>query len=301
MTTAWLELSFKVPADKAETFEEWLTVTGADAITLRDAADQPIYEPDPEKIELWQDTEVVALYPSNCDIDEILAILQQLCNPEPLPTYQIHHLGNEDWERKWLEFIEPMQLGEHFWISPPALTDQISDPDAQILLLEPGLAFGTGTHHTTRLCLEALQQQQEIFNGKLIIDYGCGSGILGLTALKLGAKHIVAVDISQQALESTQQNAALNDYSNTELTILTPAELKIDTPVDFLVANILANPLIELCDEFAKLVAANGVIILSGILAEDSQRVESAYQQHFTLTDKQQSDEWVCLSYTRSL
>lgn len=296
---SWIEFSIKTSAENAEPWEEWLLSVGADAVTLRDAADQPVYEPKPGETQLWAQTEVIGLFPGDIELSTILIQLQFYCSDEPIPKYKIRHLADEAWSEKWKEYVEPIHIDDHFWISPPALVNAIDDPHANILLLEPGLAFGTGAHHTTHLCLQAIIANRNQFNEKLIIDYGCGSGILGIAALKLGAQHVIATDISEQALQATQQNALLNHFSDDKITLAKPAEIAVDNPCDILLANILANPLIELAETFTQLLKPQGLLILSGLLETDADRVLAAYQENFECKRQDQDDEWLCLTLLR--
>lgn len=296
----WLEFSIFVPAVDANAWETWFFNIGAEVVTLQDAADQPVYEPQPGETLLWEETEMVGLFSGESDIEHLLAQLQSHCKPLPSPKYKIHYLADEDWSQKWLEFVEPIHVAENFWVTPPKLCAQITDIDAEILQLEPGLAFGTGSHQTTSLCLRAMLAERRRFPDKRVIDYGCGSGILGLTALKLGANHLLATDISQQALQATQQNAALNPGLASKMQLVLPREITASQTGDILLANILANPLIELAATFKRLLTSNGLLILSGLLEADAPRVIEAYQADFELFHRYQQDEWLCLVFNKN-
>ena len=293
----WIELAIIAKASEVEHWESWLLSIGAEAVTLCDAADQPIYELMPGETAWWDYTEVKGLFPATVQAKTLVAQLEASCSSEPLPTYTIHCIVDEDWSQEWLKYVKPVHIQSHFWVVAPALRSEISDPQAQILLLEPGLAFGTGSHPTTQLCLKALFQYQEYFHHKTVIDYGCGSGILGLTALKLGANRILAIDISEQALAATQQNGSLNNFDTNCIDLILPENLTLQANSDLLVANILANPLIELATRFQQLLKPGGLLILSGLLGLDKSRVIAAYTPNFKLVNEYQADEWLCLVF----
>ena len=285
---SWQQLTFSTTAQAAERLNELLLETEALAVTLQDAADEPIFEPALGTTPLWGQTELVALFGAEEDLQQIIQQLQAAFGQ--LPPYHISQVAEQNWERAWMDEFKPMQFGQRLWICPSWC--EPVDPSAVNLLLDPGLAFGTGTHPTTRLCLEWLDANPPI--DSQVIDYGCGSGVLALAALKLGAKITYAIDNDPQALLATEDNAKRNQINPRQLKTLSP-EQPIAAPVDVLLANILAQPLIELAEKFASLIKPQGTIILSGILQEQADKVSQAYQPWFTLQTVKQLDEWVRL------
>lgn len=282
----WLQLTFYSTKDQAETLADLLSEAGAAAVTMQDAADQPLYEPPPGATPLWQLTNVVGLFAEDTNGDALLEQLKAQWQDE-FPDYRSEVLEDQDWERAWMDDFKPMRFGERLWIvpswhEPPA-------GDAVNIMLDPGLAFGTGTHPTTRLCLEWLDGHD--IQGKTVIDYGCGSGILALAAALLEAKSVIGVDNDPQALAATLDNAQRNGVS---ITVYLPKEAPTE-PVDILVANILAGPLIELAPLLAGLVKEGGAIALSGILPEQADAVSTAYSEWFAMLPAKELDGWVRL------
>lgn len=285
---SWQQLTFSTTAQAAEQLNELLLETEALAVTLQDAADEPIFEPALGTTPLWGQTELVALFSVEEDLQQIIRQLQAVFGQ--LPPYQISRVAEQNWERAWMDEFKPMQFGQHLWICPSWC--EPVDPSAVNLLLDPGLAFGTGTHPTTRLCLEWLDANPPM--DSQVIDYGCGSGVLALAALKLGAKITYAIDNDPQALLATEDNTKRNQINPLQLKTLSP-EQTIAAAADLLLANILAQPLIELAEKFASLIKPQGTIVLSGILQEQADKVSQAYQPWFTLQKATQLDEWVRL------
>ena len=285
----WLQLKLDAQPESAEHLSELLSQAGAGAVTLQDAADQPILEPAPGSTPLWQSMYVIGLFEADTNIEAVLAFVQAKLGDKPLPSWHLNPLEDKDWVRAWMEHFKPMQFGEQLWIcpsesSPPA-------PEACNIMLDPGLAFGTGTHPTTAMCLTWLDAHPP--QGLEVIDYGCGSGILAIAARKLGASKVWAVDNDPQALIATQDNAAKNQVS-AEIEALLPDALPQLT-VPLLLANILAGPLVSLAPLFAKHVAPGGQLVLSGILASQMDEIMQAYQPWFTVTLFRQQEEWICL------
>ena len=252
----FLQLTFTVGALDPEPFEDALLASGALSITLEDAEDHPVLEPAPGTTPLWPSVRVKALFDANADPDVLTVLLRQQL-PDELPPLQFTPLADRVWEREWLKDFRPMRFGRRLWICPdrqrPAPESLGSATDAGELCfidLDPGLAFGTGTHPTTALCLEWLDQAS--LHGKTAIDYGCGSGVLAIAALKLGAAHAVAVDIDPQAVTATLDNAARNQVAE-RIEVSTVSSMK-RAPADILLANILAEPLEALAESLASLV-----------------------------------------------
>ncbi len=284
---SWSQITFTVQADKTDLLSECLTNTSALSITLQDAADQPIYEPELNTTPLWQHTKVVALFEAVADIQQICTQVQACLGI--LPTYEVETLADQAWERAWMNDFQPMRFGEQLWICPSWC--ELPEPEAVNILFDPGLAFGTGTHPTTALCLEWLAQNVEQFKGKTLIDYGCGSGILAIAAIKLGATHVWAVDNDPQAILATQDNAQKNQVFE-QIQACLPNELPT-VVVDGLLANILANPLVALADKFCDLLKPQGFLVLSGILSEQAELISTAYLTYFEQLNIEQQEQWL--------
>lgn len=287
---AWTELHAITSDSYANELSDQLVELGALAVTFQDAGDQPIFEPKPETPRLWHETQVIGLFDQDQPIDQVIHFLENQAAKGILKNFHIKHIADEDWERRCLDSFQPIQMGSRLWICPSWHTPP--DPEAINVTLDPGLAFGTGTHPTTALCLEWLDTH--IQPEDLVIDYGCGSGILAIAALKLGAKQVIAVDNDPQALLATRDNAERNLIDSTKLiTQLSDTDIILDQPCDVLVANILAQPLIELALLFANLVKSGGRIVLSGILNEQTEMVTKAYLPWFEITDIASKSEWI--------
>ena len=276
---SWLQLTFSVDDGLAQRLGNVLDDNGAAAVTFQDAADQPLFEPGVGETPLWNQTLVTGLFSAATDTDEVISRVSAALAPLSLPPWQCRRLEDENWERAWMENFHPMQFDRRTWICPSWHTPP--QPDAVNIMLDPGLAFGTGTHATTALCLEWLDQQLQV--GDIVVDYGCGSGILGIAAAKLGASAIYAVDIDPQALEATRENARRNKVSDLVQTFF-PDDFP-EVQADVLVANILANPLIEMAQRIARLLKPGGKLALSGILIEQSGQVLDAYTPWLTQLD----------------
>ncbi|KZZ48496.1 ribosomal protein L11 methyltransferase, partial [Oleiphilus sp. HI0118] len=206
----WIQLKAEIKPEHIEALEEGLLAAGAVAVTMQDGADQPILEPDLGTMPVWDKTTLTALFEQDSDTQRIQQVAEDVFKVyapnDRFPSIQVDILENEDWTRKWIENFKPISCGERLWICPSWC--EPPNPDAVNLLLDPGLAFGTGTHPTTFLCLEWLDKQT--LKGKTVVDFGCGSGILGIAALLLGAERVIAIDIDPQALTATQDNAKRN-------------------------------------------------------------------------------------------
>ncbi len=288
----WLQLKLASTPDAAQRLSDLLSDAGALAVTLQDAADQPLYEPPPGATPLWSQTWVTGLFDADTDLQAVLACLRSTLGEHDLP-HIISPLEDKDWEREWMDNYHPMRFGARLWICPS--WHQPPDADAITVMLDPGLAFGTGTHPTTALCLEWLDAHDVV--GKHVIDYGCGSGILAVAAAKLGAQQVWAVDYDPQALHATTLNAEKNAVSTLIHTVL-PNDLP-HQPTDIMLANILAGPLIELAPLFADLVRPGGAIVLSGILNTQADAVMQRYQPWFDMVPATERDEWMRLSGVR--
>jgi ribosomal protein L11 methyltransferase len=288
---AWLELTLTTHPQEIKKLERFLLKSGAVSITLKDAENQPVLEPGPGETPLWDSLKATALFPEGTDLDPILRKLQQQMRWQSLPSYQVEQLADQNWERAWMDQFKPMQFGKRLWICPSEYTPP--EPDAINIILDPGLAFGTGTHPTTALCLTEIDSLN--CEGLTVIDYGCGSGILGLAAAKLGAKVVHCVDNDPQALTATLDNAEKNSLNKKLIKIYLPEAFKPRVKADVLLANILAKPLMELCPYLCGLVKSGGKIILSGILHEQEADIIKHYEQYCTIVKVTHQEDWCCV------
>lgn len=284
---SWLQLIFESNRDRVAALEDALLELGALSVTLLDSADDPVFEPGVGETPLWQTTKVVALFDAQSDAEMLIAALQQQISP--LPAWRAEHLQDQAWERAWMADFQPMRFGQRLWVCPS--WSEAPDPNGVVLALDPGLAFGTGTHPTTAMCLEWLDSQP--LADCVVLDYGCGSGILGIAALLLGARQVIAVDNDPQALLATRDNAERNRISADKLIVYLPEELSADCRADVVVANILAGPLQSLAPLLTQLTLPGGRLALSGILAEQAESVSAAYRSGFTLAPLAQREEWI--------
>jgi ribosomal protein L11 methyltransferase len=288
---AWIQFIFTSTPDGADSLSDCLSDCGASAVTFQDNADQAIYEPEIGTTPLWQSTSVIALFEADANIDSILVQLSELMSPTALPRYRIEAVEDKDWIREWMDNFHPICFGERLWICPS--WHQPPEPDAINIMLDPGLAFGTGTHPTTALCLNWLDQAN--VRDKIVIDYGCGSGILAIAAALLGAKKVIGVDIDPQALEATQANAERNGI---QIDTYLPEDCP-DLTADLVIANILAGPLQTLAPTLLKLSKPRSNIILSGILDSQAEAVSNTYQTWFDMQAPTQKEEWIRLTGQR--
>lgn len=293
---AWQELHFTARKDQVEALEEWLFERGALSVTLEDQADQPLLEPGPGETPLWDAVRVVALFSGEQDLTPTLnAVPVDLATGVPSASEPV---ADREWTRVWEDQFHPLQMGERLWICPSWTPPP--DPDAVNIMLDPGLAFGTGTHPTTAMCLRALDAG--IDPGMRVVDYGCGSGILGIAAARLGAIAVLAVDNDPQAITATRDNAARNQVPDTCLSTVLTGDVVIDAwaeSAEWVVANILAGPLVSLAPQLTALMAPGGRLLLAGLLADQANEVIEAYAPTVGLKVVDQQDDWVLLAGTR--
>lgn len=290
----WRQLSVATEEPLADAVADAMVSLGALSVSLQDEGDQPLFEPKPGETPVWQDTRVVALFEPDVEPELLRAALDTRFGAERLHTWRVEEIQDQAWERAWLEHFKPMCFGSRLWIVPTGF-DAPEQEGAVCVALDPGLAFGTGTHPTTSLCLKWLDGQE--LSGKRLIDYGCGSGILAVAALLLGADRADAVDIDPQALTATRDNAAKNGVAE-KLRCWYPKELEPGM-ADLLVANILANPLQELACELAGRVRPGGGLALSGILREQAESVSRAYAPWFVMDPPEFEEDWTRLTGIR--
>ncbi len=289
----YIQLTLPCSIHEAEALGTHLHTLGALALTYEDAADEAIFEPTPGEIPLWEQAKVIALFPEDHDI---LAVFVDLATtyPDALSHQQLQRIEDEDWERKCLVDFKPIAITDSLWICPSWL--EVPHPEVTHIILDPGLAFGTGTHATTQLCLRYLAEHPPV--GLKVLDIGCGSGILSIAALKLGASYAYATDIHEQALLAFVQNATVNGLISTQYQVSLPEALPKDMTCPLILANILAAPLIENAAVFAAHVAPGGHLVLSGILSEQAQAVIDAYTPWLRLIEQQTQDGWVRLVFS---
>lgn len=272
---------------QAEELGDALIENGAVSVTFQDTHDNPVFEPLPGETRLWGDTDVIGLFDAETEMKFVIAGLES----HPLLgtefVHKIEQIEDKDWEREWMDNFHPMRFGQRLWICPS--WRDVPDPDAVNVMLDPGLAFGTGTHPTTALCLAWLDGLD--LAGKTVIDFGCGSGILAIAALKLGAAKAIGIDIDPQAIQASRDNAQRNGVSE-RLALYLPHEQPDNLNADVVVANILAGPLRELAPLISVLPVTGGHLGLSGVLASQAGSVCEAYEAQFALDPVAEKEEW---------
>ncbi len=284
----WLQFKAHVKREFSDQFSDYLSENGAVAVTLQDAHDNPVFEPLPGETPLWPELIVVGLFEADLDCDRFLIALQQDSLWSQLTQTKFEQLEDKDWEKEWMDNFHPIHFGGDLWICPSWL--ETPDPNATNILLDPGVAFGTGTHPTTFLCMQWLGQAD--LANKTVIDFGCGSGILALAAVKRGASRVIGTDIDPQALEASRLNAERNDIGEQQLELFLP-EAMPELQADVLVANILASPLKSLSKHLTQFVKPGGWIVLSGVLDSQADDVASHYSDDFKLEPIVEKEEWV--------
>lgn len=288
----WLQATVECARSAAEPIEDALLHAGAVSVTLLDAKDQPILEPGIGETPLWDAVQLLALFEAEISTSFAERLFQEALEAPPALRWEV--LEDREWSREWMQHFEPIQCGDRLWICPSWKAPP--NPDAVNLLLDPGLAFGTGTHPTTFLCLQWLDSQP--LAGKTVLDYGCGSGILGIAALLLGATRVIAVDNDPQALIATEDNLRRNRLDPALLQTCLPDALPaIDA--DITVANILAEPLIALAPRIISHTAVGGALCMSGILQQQADIVADAYRTQCNFSAAAQREEWVRLNAIR--
>lgn len=279
--------------------EDLLLAAGACSVTLTDAGDDPVLEPGPGETPLWANTRITGLFEGDADLDDLPARLQQALGIPALPAWRLEDLADRAWEREWLRDFGPMRFGRRLWICPSG--SDVTDAEAVVVHLDPGLAFGTGTHPTTALCLEWLDGLA--LQGKAMLDYGCGSGVLAIAALKLGCERALAMDIDPQAVIATRRNAADNGVAGRLQVLGSPAA--ISGRFEVVVANILAGPLVEFADSITSTLADRGMLALSGVLCEQATDVMAAYAPWIEFDEpvfrEQDGQVWSRLTGTRRI
>jgi len=288
---SWWQLTIECTQQEIDTTEDILLSVGALSLTLGDAQDEPIYEPPPGETPFWSHTTITGLFEQSKNIEALFDDLVRLLPAHQVASIRKHELQDQQWERAFLDQFQPIQFGENLWVCPS--WRQPPDPQACNIILDPGIAFGTGSHPTTALCLKYLAQHPP--RDKSVLDFGCGSGILAIAAFQLGARSVRCTDIDPQALQATTQNAQRNQIDPQDLHITLPDAM--DTAaVDYLIANILSGPLLELEAQLAALTRPGGQLVLSGILPQQAEQVALAYAPDFELDAITTENEWCRIS-----
>jgi ribosomal protein L11 methyltransferase len=286
---AWHQISVITNENTAPQLADFFSNLGAVSVTYMDAEDEPVYEPAIGETKIWSNTQVIALYELDAEPELIKNRVLRQFKQDDLQCWLHEEVADQEWERAWMEYYKPMKFANRLWVCP---TDQEQfEVGTVCLTLDPGLAFGTGTHPTTALCLEWLASHN--LTGKTVIDYGCGSGILAVAAILLGAKIAHAVDIDPQALTATQSNALKNNVQE-KIECYLPEQFDL-FQADIVMANILAKPLIEMSEQICALLVPDGKLVLSGILYEQAESVISAYRQAITFNPLVQREDWIRL------
>lgn len=290
----WQQLKLQINSAHVDFFEQQLLSHGALSVSYLDAKDQPVFQKEPGSTPLWDETWMLCLFDAASDLQPLLQWLKTNAAVANRDSLVIEHLEDQVWERSWMTDFRAMQFGKRLWICPSWQTPP--DPTAINIILDPGLAFGSGSHATTALCLEWLESAS--LQGKTVIDYGCGSGVLAIASALLGASQVIAVDNDPQALVATDANATNNRIPATVLTSCLPEAVPA-IKADVLLANILAEPLIELAPHFAALLLPGAPVILSGLLPEQADAVLAAYTGFFNMDAPRIEQQWVRLTGIR--
>jgi len=284
----WIQIKLQTTGSQSNHVEDLLMGLGAVSVTLEDSKDQPLLEPPPGATPIWDDTTITGLFEADIDTDLTCAALRSELGTD-LPL-KVEALEDKDWIREWMDSFDPIAFGKRLWVCPSWKTPP--DENAVNMMLDPGLAFGTGTHETTSLCLRWLDGAD--LKDKIVVDYGCGSGILAIAAALLGAKAVYCVDNDPQALTATRDNSARNDVSDIIQVFPPGAMPQIDA--DVMLANILAGPLMSLAEHLSSLTRNGGHLVLSGILQDQADQVSDTYAQWFTMEPATVDGDWVRLN-----
>jgi len=286
----WAEVSLAVLREQVPELEEALLGLGAVAVTLQDQADVPVLEPAPGAAPLWPVVRICGLFPDSVNRDEVALALLHAAGSGPPEPPAWREVADQVWERAWMDRFRPMRFGRKLWIVPSGM-ESPDDEQAVLLRLDPGLAFGTGTHPSTALCLQWIDERE--FAGSRVVDYGCGSGILGIACAMKGAQRVICVDNDPQALEATAANATRNAVSR-QIVCRTPEAYR-ENDADVLLANILAGPLVDLAPRLLGSLRSGGKIVLSGILEEQAEDVARVYRKSCGELEARVQQGWVRL------
>lgn len=290
---AWVQIRFAIKSEYVDDISDLLMELGSASVTFTaNDPDEAVFELFPGDVKYWKTSTVVGLFDANTDMTFIANILSQQDMFEGQFSHKIEQVEDKDWEREWMDNFHPIKFGQRLWVCPS--WRDIPEPDACNVILDPGLAFGTGTHATTALCMEWLEKMD--LSDKTVLDFGCGSGILAIAALKLGAKRAIGIDIDPKAITASMENAERNQVQD-KLEVYLPEDAP-EFDCDVIVANILAAPLKELKHVICGYGHQGTLLALSGVLAEQADDVSSAYQALVELNPVTQKDEWVRIDGT---
>ncbi|HBE93379.1 MAG TPA: 50S ribosomal protein L11 methyltransferase [Gammaproteobacteria bacterium] len=290
----WLKITFAARKVELDELSSRLESAGAQSITIEDAEDRPLFDYVDGHLPVWDNSIISGLFDAVSGREAVLSALQSRFGTQELPEHQIEEIPDTDWERSWLDRYQPQQYGDRLWVCP-TWHDAV-DESATTLFLDPGLAFGSGTHETTSMCLKWLAEHPPV--GQHVIDYGCGSGILAIASLKLGADSAIGIDIDPQALQASRANAEHNETSQA-LQLYLPADLSKPLKADLIFANILANTLLDLKDSLLAMRSEQGTLVLSGILKEQADRIRTAFSPGNTIALVQDGD-WVMMTVEKT-
>jgi ribosomal protein L11 methyltransferase len=291
---AWLSIRLCLPAARIETLSDRLLQLGAASVAVCDAGDAPVLEPAPGEMPLWPHAELEALFPLDVDLAAVRSQLRDEIGDAHDAGLDVRFIEDADWSHTWRNYAIEHRFGDRLWVLPRDARPP--GGDAAVLRIDPGLAFGTGGHATTALCLEWLARQR--IEGWSVVDYGAGSGILGIAALLLGASRVLAVDHDPQACLATRANATYNGIASERITIIAPDALET-TPHDLVLANILAGPLVSLAPVLKQLVKPGGALVMSGMLAHQLDSVTAHYPD-FRFEPPHVRDDWVMVQGIRA-
>ena len=289
----WQQISFEVQKSEVDLISEVLVGLGSLSITFKDAQDNDIYEPPVGTTPLWEKVTVAALFSSEMSKDYVEKTILEICD---INISDASSLKDKVWEKECQKDFPAMQFGKKLWVCPSWDIKPELSTGAIVIEMDPGLAFGTGTHQTTSLCLEYLDENPPV--NLDVIDFGCGTGILAIAAAKLKAKSVLAIDNDPQAVIASHENANKN-HCNDVINAIHSMDQDNSSRCDLLIANILANPIIELEPLFSEFLKSNGTILLSGIIKDQVKEVVSCYSQNFTDIKLANKDEWYRISATR--
>lgn len=290
----WQQLKIQVESEKAVKLEEKLLEAGAISISFLDAKDQPIFAEELGSVFLWQQTYILALFNHSTNLDSLISELNKVLSITNSNKLEIIEIQDQNWQEKWKKDFKPINFGKNLWICPS--WDPPPDPSATNIILDPGLAFGSGNHITTSLCLKWLAQF--LVEGSKVVDYGCGSGVLSIASAMLGASKIYAVDNDPQAITATIDNSLKNRLDKDTITTYLPEALP-EIKADILLANILAKPLIDLAEHFSGKLRPGGHIVLSGILRDQTTLICDHYEKWFSIEKSIIEQDWALLTGTR--
>jgi ribosomal protein L11 methyltransferase len=289
----WNQISFEINKLEADLASEVLMGLGSISITYSDAHDDAIYEPPLGETPLWEFTRITALFKPEVSTKQIIDLLGKICNIKVDDTFKVQ---DKIWEEECQKDFPSMQFGKNLWVCPSWESKHSIPTDAIVINMDPGLAFGTGTHQTTSLCLEFLAENPP--NSLDVIDFGCGTGILAIAAAKLGAKRVLAIDNDPQAVTASKENAKKNNCADV-IKAFHSAEMIEYEKCDLLMANILAKPIVKLHALFSEIVKPNGTILLSGILEHQVENILDCYSKYFNNFKNTNKNEWYRIRASR--